>query len=121
MLKELGISTAAAERGHDYYDEDRVRYICINRGHGYAIVQGSEPYEVEFFYSGVGNISGLTCSCYCSGTCKHEFAMLLQLHDILVAADFPDYSELPDYFAAIYNADLFSNTIIGKKDSRLTL
>ena len=57
-LEGFKVSSAIAERGHDYYLENRVRYLCIDGIKGYAIVEGSKPYEVEFEYRG-GEISGL--------------------------------------------------------------
>ena len=53
-------------------------YLCVDRisGSGVAIVEGSEPYELSFFFDD-GEISSITCNCFCSYHCKHEFAMLL--------------------------------------------
>ncbi len=123
VLKKLGISRAAADRGYDYYIEDRVRYICLEHGRGYAIVQGSKPYEVEFSYDCNWNISALTCSCYCNGGCKHEFAAMLQLCRTLrdLASELPCKDELLEHFAAIVNTDLFDNSIVGKDSSHFTL
>lgn len=81
-LKEMGVSDAVAERGHGYYMENRVRYLHLGNGKGYAIVEGKKPYEVEFRYAD-GRISDLVCSCYCSGCCKHTFAAMLQLKELL--------------------------------------
>lgn len=64
-LSGFNITPAVADRGHNYYMENRVRYICLNGSKGYAIVEGTEAYEVDFEYHG-GKISGLTCSCFCS-------------------------------------------------------
>lgn len=41
-LKNMKISTAIAGRSHDYYMENRVRYISIDGTKGYAIVEGTE-------------------------------------------------------------------------------
>lgn len=46
----MKVSTATAERGHEYYIENKVRYICVDGTKGYAIVKGSEAYEAEFEY-----------------------------------------------------------------------
>ena len=80
QLGDMNVSVAVAERGHDYYLENKVRYICVDDTRGYAIVEGSEPYEVEFIYRD-GEISALTCSCFCSYHCKHEVAAMLQLKE----------------------------------------
>ena len=83
----MKVSNTVAERGHKYYMENRVRYISIDGTHGYAIVEGSKAYEVEFQYNN-GEISGLTCSCFCSGSCKHQFATMLQLRETLEIIDY---------------------------------
>ena len=81
-LSGMKVTIAIAERGHDYYTENRVVYLCIDRGHGRGIVEGTSPYEIEFDYGG-GEIKNLTCSCYCSYPCKHTFAAMLQLRETL--------------------------------------
>ena len=81
-LKKMGISPTVAERGHEYYMQNKVAYLSLDGEKGYAIVEGSENYEVEFTYRS-GEISDLVCSCYCSFTCKHEFAVMLQLKELL--------------------------------------
>ena len=40
-LKSMRISNEIANRGQDYYIENRVRYISIDEHRGYAIVQGT--------------------------------------------------------------------------------
>ena len=81
-LNTMKITPAIAERGHEYYMENRVRYIVLDGSHGYAIVEGSESYTVEFEYHD-GEISQLICECPCSYNCKHEFAAILQLRETL--------------------------------------
>ena len=65
-----------------YFMENRVAYIELDHGKGRAIVTGTKPYEVEFNFAN-GDISGLVCNCYCTGACKHEFAVMLQLKETL--------------------------------------
>ena len=89
-LSGMKISSSAAERGHEYYMENKVQYIELNNGIGRAIVTGTKTYEIEFFYFD-DLISHLTCNCYCTGTCKHEFAAMLQLRDILDIIKKGDY------------------------------
>ena len=84
-LSGMKISSGAAERGHEYYCQSRVCFICLEGTRGRAIVQGTHPYSLEFRYEN-GQISRLTCSCYCSDTCKHEFAAMLQLRESLKIA-----------------------------------
>ena len=81
-LTQFPIEHARLERGLQYYKEQRVVYMCIDDRYGYAIVRGSEYYEVEFEYNN-GIIEDISCSCYCDGHCKHEFAVLLELQHIL--------------------------------------
>lgn len=80
-LRQMGVSEAVAERGHGYYMENRVRYLHLKNGKGYAIVQGNKPYEVEFGYS-EGEITDPVCTCFCNSRCKHTFAAMLQLKEL---------------------------------------
>ena len=70
-LDEMGISSVIAERGHQYYLENHVQYLCLNGTKGYAIVRGSHAYTVEFEYQN-GSISKLVCDCFCSYPGKHS-------------------------------------------------
>ena len=121
-LKQMNISSAAAQRGHDYYLENRVRYICLQGEWGYAIVEGSRPYEVEFQYRD-GRISGLTCSCFCSGGCKHQFAAMLQLSETLekIEADYANRYEKTGFFAAVFKPTLFRFAVDCRQTGSLTL
>ncbi len=121
-LQDMHVSEAIAERGHTYYMENRIRYISLDGKHGYAIVEGTEAYEVEFEYSN-GEISHLTCTCFCSGNCKHEFAAMLQLRETLTILEenYAKQWESADYFAAIDKAVLFSIAIDGKNKGSFTL
>ena len=121
-LNEMNVSSAAAERGHKYYMENRVRYICIDGTHGYAIVEGSKAYEVEFQYNN-GEISGLTCSCFCSGSCKHQFATMLQLRETLEIIDnqYAEEYSRTGYFAAVHKGTLFAFAVDGKDSGSLVL
>ena len=121
-LKSMKISAAVAERGHDYYMENRVRYISIDGTKGYAIVEGSEPYEVEFEYRN-GEISGLVCSCFCSYNCKHEFAAMLQLKETLelIEKHYAAQYDEAGYFAAVNKGALFAFAIDGKEAGSFTL
>ena len=121
-LKDMKVSAAVAERGHDYYMENKVRYISVDGTHGFAIVEGSEAYEVEFEYRN-GQISNLTCSCFCSYNCKHAFAAMLQLRETLelIEKHYADRHERSDYFAAVFKGTLFSTAIDGKETGSFTL
>ncbi len=121
-LKGMNVSAAVAERGHDYYIENKVRYISIDGTKGYAIVEGSDAYEVEFEYNG-GEISQLICSCFCSYNCKHEFAAMLQLRETLelIEKNYGDEYERTGYFAAVNKGTLFAFAIDGKEIGSFTL
>lgn len=116
-LIEMKISPVIANRGHEYYMQNRVKYISIDGTSGYAIVEGSECYEVEFKYQN-GGISNLTCSCLCSCNCKHEFAAMLQLKETLeiIGEHYEDIFLSTGYFAAI-NKGTFSYFAIDGKDT----
>lgn len=123
-LHRMRIDMAVAERGHGYYAENRVRYLCLDGMKGYALVEGTEPYDVEFVYSD-GMIYALTCSCYCAGGCKHEFAAMLQLRETLeeIESD-PELSAeyaRTGYVAAVSREAFFTYAIDGKKTGSITL
>ena len=121
-LKGMNINGVIAERGHNYYLENRVRYICLNGAKGLAIVEGSESYVVEFEYRN-GEISHLICECPCSYTCKHEFAAMLQLKETLelIEKHYADEYERTGYFAAITKGTLFAFAVDGKETGTFLL
>ena len=121
-LKSMRISNEIANRGQDYYIENRVRYISIDEHRAYAIVQGTVPYEVEFEYYD-GEIRHLTCNCFCSYNCKHEFAAMLQLRETLELIDKYYASEYSrsGYFAAVIKGTLFTYAINGKEHGSFSL
>ena len=121
-LKGMNITSAIAERGHEYYIENRVRYICLNGTQGYAIVEGNESYIIEFEYRS-GEISHLICDCPCSCNCKHEFAAMLQLRETLeiIEKQYAEEFERTSYFAAISKGTLFAFAVDGKETGSFTL
>ncbi len=116
-LKGMKVSPEIAERGHDYYTENRVRYLSLDGTTGYAIVEGGETYEVEFTYMN-GEISGLVCNCYCSYPCKHQFAAMLQLRETLelIEKHFASKYKQDGFFAAVHKGTLFS-LVVDRKES----
>ena len=108
-LSGMKIKPQIAERGEDYYMANKVVYLCVDGTKGRAIVEGTEPYEVEFTYQN-GLICDLVCSCFCSYTCKHEFATMLQLRETLknIEEHYSEQYKQTDYFAAITKTTLFS-------------
>lgn len=121
-LSEIPVSAEIAERGFTYYQQNKVLYLCIDGTHGYAVVEGSHIYTVEFTYDD-HMISGLVCSCFCFGTCKHEFAAMLQLRETLelITQQYSDRFADSEYFAAICKSTLFHFAIDGKTNGSFTL
>lgn len=121
-LNGMDVSTVIAERGHNYYLENRVRYLSLDGTRGHAIVEGSKAYELEFQYQD-GEVSDLICSCPCSYTCKHAFAAMLQLCETLeiierrYAAEF----ERTGCFAAVDKNVLFDFAINRQETGSFTL
>lgn len=120
-LGDMKIDPEKAERGHEYYMENRVVYIELNHGKGRALVTGSKTYDVEFFYKDE-DITGLVCNCYCTGACKHEFATMLQLRDILTTKknEYP-FIDHNDYLAAVSKASFFEFVIDGNAKGTFTM
>ncbi len=121
-LKGMDVSSVIAERGYDYFMDNRVRYVSLDGTKGYAIVEGSEGYEVEFDFRN-GEISGLVCSCFCSYNCKHQVAVMLQLKETLefVEKHYADEYERTGYFAAIGKGTLFAFAVDGRETGSFTL
>ncbi len=119
-LSKLKISTYTAERGRDYYAQGRVAYLCLDGTHGRAIVDGSEKYEVEFDYTD-GCVSRLTCACYCSDVCEHEFAVLLQLKEILELLEKQYGAQYEGYFAALSKSAFLAKVFGGIQAGKLSL
>lgn len=121
-LSQLKVSAAIAERGHGYYLDSRVRYISIDGTQGRAIVEGSQPYEVEFEYRD-GQISNLICDCYCTYHCKHEVAAMLQLRETLelIEKHYPDQFGEGKYFAAVCKPALYLYAIDSRETGRVVL
>lgn len=121
-LKGINVTAAIAERGHDYYMENRVRYLCLNGTQGLAIVEGNENYTVEFEYQD-GEISHLICECPCGYTCKHAFATMLQLRETLelIEKHYAEEYQPTGYFAAIQKGTFFTYAIGGKETGRFEL
>ena len=120
-LSGMNIKNEIAERGHEYYMENRVVYIELNHGKGRALVTGSKTYDVEFFYKDE-DITGLVCNCYCTGSCKHEFATILQLRDILaiIKNEYP-FIDHNDYLAAVSKTCFFEFVIDGNTKGTFTM
>ena len=119
-LGDIKVSQAVWERGHEYYIDNHVRYICVDGVHGRAIVEGERAYEVEFDFAN-GEIRNLICSCPCGYTCKHEVAAMMQLKETLELIE-KHYADLyHGYFAAIVKSDLFRFAIDSHETGSFTL
>lgn len=112
-LSMMKLSDETAKNGYEYFSQNRVSFIELDGNKGCAIVEGKEIYEVSFNYID-GEISNLSCSCFCTGNCKHEFATLLQLREILEKLADNYKKEYVGYFAAI-SKDVFINTVVNEK------
>ena len=121
-LQQIGVASTMAERGHNYYMENRVRYLCLDGTKGYAIVEGTRAYTVEFEYQN-GTVRNLLCDCYCSYPCKHEVATMLQLRETLdlIEKQYTKEYAASGYFSAIAKGTLFDFAIAGKEKGSFTL
>ncbi|MBQ9673639.1 MAG: hypothetical protein IJV39_03335 [Ruminococcus sp.] len=120
-LSDFPIRHEVADRGFDYYNANKVIYLCLDGTEGKAIVDGTKVYEVEFDYND-GEIRNIICDCFCSYHCKHEFAVLLQLRETLkiIEKNYPeDYDNT--YFAAISKSVLLSYTMDSREKGSLIL
>ncbi|MBQ4119088.1 MAG: hypothetical protein IJD45_01705 [Clostridia bacterium] len=120
-LSGIKIDKSTADKGHNYYIENQVQYIELSNCKGKAIVTGSKPYEIEFNYDN-GQISGLVCNCYCTGTCKHEFATMLQLKETLdlVEKEYPNINP-NTYLVAVSKTTFFEFVIDNKQNGTFNI
>lgn len=121
-LGDMDVSPQIGGRGQEYYAQNRVRYLSVYGTHGYAIVVGSEPYEVEFEMED-GMIRNLVCSCYCSYNCKHEVAAMLQLRETmdLITGQYAQRYAASGCFAAILKSTFFSVAVDGSESGSICL
>ena len=125
FLDELGdfeIKPEIAKRGFDYYNHNEVVYISVDGTTSRAIVEGSRFYEVSFDYDD-GEIRYITCDCFCSYHCKHEFASLLQLRETLnkIEECYDDGYSQGDYFAAVSKSALMNYAVDRKEKGSIVL
>ena len=115
-IDALPASGEIKERGYDYYMQNRVAYLSLDGEKGNAVVLGTEAYQVDFVYSD-GEISSLTCDCFCNYFCKHQVAVMLQLRDILdtVIKDYGEMYNQSGYFAAICRNELLNTAMAFRK------
>lgn len=119
-LGDMKVPQAIWERGREYYMDNHVRHTCVDAGHGIAIVEGENAYEVEFDFAD-GEIRNLICSCPCGYTCKHEVAAMMQLKETLELIE-KHYADLyHGYFAAIVKGDLFRFAIDSHETGSFTI
>ena len=121
-LSGLQVRPAIAERGQDYYAEDRVLYLCLDGTKGRALVDGTKVYEGEFTLRD-GEVSELLCDCPCAFHCKHEVAALLQLRETLekLREHCPGLWEEHGYFAAVFKPTLYLYALVGRDSGRIIL
>ena len=121
-LKGFSCDEGVAARGKTYYLDSRVRYLRLCDTRGYAIVEGTQSYTVEFRCEG-GMVYDLLCTCPCAGICKHELAVLLQLRDLLQTTEthFSDAYRRSSCFTAIAQDALFFFAIQGRENTTITL
>ena len=121
-LQTMKISDAIAERGHNYYRENRVRYISLDKTRVRAIVEGTQPYELECDYID-GKIRNLVCDCFCTYACKHMFAAMLQLKETLtfIEKHYPGSFKESRYFAAVCKETLLNTAMAGRETGSIML
>lgn len=121
-LQKMGLSPEVAQRGADYYRQDRVVYLSLEGRRGRALVEGGRAYELEFEYSD-GEISRLVCDCPCAYPCKHEAAAMLQLRDTLerIEREYPEDYRSSGSFFAVSKTVFFAMAVNGKDRGRMEL
>ena len=121
-VRAFNVSPLTYDRGIDYFDEHKVKFLELDGERGKAIVEGSKGYTVEFCYKN-GEISKLKCDCYCVGICKHIVATAIQLKGILKAIEenYADLYKEGGYFSMINKVTLLNTAVMRKDKGEITL
>ena len=116
-IKSWKVPPHIIDSGYDYYLDNNVVYLSVDGEKGKAIVEGTKHYVVEFQYKN-GEISNLTCDCFCSGICKHHVASMFLLKDLLkkIEENYPEKYNQTNYFSAVYKG-AFVNLVIANKNN----
>ena len=113
-LDSFDVSLEIRKRGINYFFEDKVAYLSVDKNKGYAIVEGTSVYEVEFDYYD-GEITNIYCDCPCCYNCKHEVAALYLLKQELDYIK-KSYSEIyTDYFCAVKKTRLMKMLFVNNE------
>ena len=79
-----GVNYELGSKANDeFYRKNKVKYLSLENGNGYAIVMDDHPYEVRFRMDKSGTGRALTCSCREVGVCVHSQAAVLELWDLM--------------------------------------
>ncbi len=121
-LDDLEAAEPSGAKGRQDTAEGRVLYLRLEGTQGYAIVRGEQLYEVTFVCDGK-KVSGMTCSCYVYGACKHEYAVLCALRDLLAWAqrNHAGAWQKSGFFSAIQKETLFAYAISGRETGSIRL
>lgn len=120
-LDEMKIDPCKAERGRNYYVDNKVVFIEVKDCVGRAIVLGTKPYEISFKIVG-REVSDIMCDCYCTGNCKHAFAVMLQLKDTLkISAENYDDEFDFDYLSIMSKSTFFDHVLSNKTFGRFDI
>lgn len=80
---ENEIPGAIVKRGKEYFTEGAVKDLQVmDNGQCFAVVEGTEDYEVDIILNPEGEINEYSCNCpYEGDLCKHIVAVLFQLRE----------------------------------------
>lgn len=79
-----GVNYEFGMKAHDeFFRKNKVKYISLENGSGYAIVLDDQPYEVRFRMNKNGTGRALTCTCREVGVCVHGQAAVFELWELM--------------------------------------
>ena len=98
-----GVDRETDRKAYELCLENRVRFLSLDHGKGYAIVEDHGPKEVTFRMEDDNAGHGLTCSCREIGVCRHRQAVVLQLWDLMdpIEKKYMEEYRRTGYFAAV--------------------
>ncbi len=81
-----GVNYEFGMKAHnEYFRKNKVKYLSLENGNGYAIVVDDQPYEVRFRMDKNGTGRALTCTCREVGVCVHSQAAVFELWELMDA------------------------------------
>ena len=92
---EILFNDKIIERGKQYYQKDKLKFLEKVEDKYYAIVEGTEKYLVVIKYDKENKQTQVYCTCPCKFYCKHIYSVILAIRN----------KEIKKFYKVIYKKD----------------